>query len=201
LSIGLHLSVTPNQPFSELRQSGAAAGSPPKRRGGDGLAKCLIELSQQQPSPAIGHIHRAACRGNWACFLDFLEETDLAGADRGGWREVNADRETGHIESLTLPPSAVIIEGGWPISRARPSSVHEVHMAKGYLDRLPSLHFWSRRVIEFDSVEKAIAAHDSPAYQQALTTIEVPVIRALASGWRSATRGAWAHLLQRLAYG
>jgi hypothetical protein len=37
-------------------------------------------------------------------------------------------------------------------------------------------------VIEFDSVEKAIAAHDSPAYQQALTTIEVPVIRALASG-------------------
>jgi hypothetical protein len=37
-------------------------------------------------------------------------------------------------------------------------------------------------VIEFDSVEKAVAAHDSPADQQALTAMQVPVIRALASG-------------------
>jgi uncharacterized protein (DUF1330 family) len=59
-----------------------------------------------------------------------------------------------------LSGPAIIAAGGRILARGLPSQVYE----EGLFQRTV--------VIEFDSVEHAMAAHDSPAYQEALAVLE-----------------------------
>jgi len=62
---------------------------------------------------------------------------------------------------------AIEAGGGRYLCRGMPAHVYE----SGVLERTV--------LIEFDSVEKAIAVHDSPAYQQALAALQGGVVRDL----------------------
>ena len=59
-----------------------------------------------------------------------------------------------------LASPAIQAAGGRFIVRGMPAQVHEAGLHQRTV------------VIEFDSVEKAIAAHDSPAYQEALKALQ-----------------------------
>jgi uncharacterized protein (DUF1330 family) len=58
-----------------------------------------------------------------------------------------------------LAGPAIQANGGRFLARGNPTKTYEAGIAQRAV------------VIEFDSVEKAIAAHDSPAYQEALKAI------------------------------
>ena len=58
-----------------------------------------------------------------------------------------------------LAPAAVQAAGGRFLARGNPAQVYE----KGIAQRVV--------MIEFDSVEQAVAAHDSPGYQEALKAL------------------------------
>ena len=58
-----------------------------------------------------------------------------------------------------LAPAAVQAAGGCFLARGSPAQVYE----KGIAQRVV--------MIEFDSVEQAVAAHDSPGYQEALKAL------------------------------
>lgn len=58
-----------------------------------------------------------------------------------------------------LAPSAIQAFGGRFLVRGAPAKVYEQGLAQRVV------------IIEFDSVEKAIAAHDSPGYQEALKAL------------------------------
>ena len=58
-----------------------------------------------------------------------------------------------------LAPAAIQSFGGRFLVRGAPAKVYEQGMAQRVV------------MIEFDSVEKAIAAHDSPGYQEALKAL------------------------------
>jgi uncharacterized protein (DUF1330 family) len=55
-----------------------------------------------------------------------------------------------------LAPAAIQAQGGKFLVRGAPAKVYEAGIEQRVV------------MIEFDSVEKAIAAHDSPGYQEAL---------------------------------
>ena len=58
-----------------------------------------------------------------------------------------------------LAPAAIEAFGGRFLVRGAPAKVYEQGMAQRVV------------MIEFDSVDKAIAAHDSPGYQEALKAL------------------------------
>ena len=58
-----------------------------------------------------------------------------------------------------LAPAAIQAHGGKFVVRGAPAKVYEQGLAQRVV------------MIEFDSVEKAIAAHDSPGYQEALKAL------------------------------
>ena len=58
-----------------------------------------------------------------------------------------------------LAGPAIQAAGGRFLARGNPSKTYEVGLAQRLV------------IIEFDSVDKAIAAHDSPAYQEALKAL------------------------------
>ena len=58
-----------------------------------------------------------------------------------------------------LAPAAIQAGGGRFLVRGAPAKVYEQGLAQRVV------------MIEFDSVEKAIAAHDSPGYQEALKAL------------------------------
>ena len=58
-----------------------------------------------------------------------------------------------------LAPAAVQAHGGKFLVRGNPAKVYEAGIAQRVV------------VIEFDSVEQAIAAHDGPGYQEALKAL------------------------------
>ncbi len=58
-----------------------------------------------------------------------------------------------------LAPAAIRAGGGRFLARGAPAKVYEQGLAQRVV------------MIEFDSVEKAIAAHDSPGYQEALKAL------------------------------
>ena len=58
-----------------------------------------------------------------------------------------------------LAPAAIQAGGGRFLARGAPAKVYEQGLAQRVV------------MIEFDSVEKAIAAHDSPGYQEALKAL------------------------------
>ncbi len=58
-----------------------------------------------------------------------------------------------------VAPAAIQAAGGRFVVRGNPAQVYE----KGLQQRVV--------MIEFDSVEKAVAAHDSPGYQEALKVL------------------------------
>ena len=58
-----------------------------------------------------------------------------------------------------LAGPAIIAAGGRILARGLPSHVYEAGLQQRIV------------VIEFDSVEQAMAAHDSPAYQEALVML------------------------------
>jgi uncharacterized protein (DUF1330 family) len=80
-------------------------------------------------------------------------------------------REIIHPEKLTayakLALPAIEAGGGRFLARATAAKAYEA----GLLERTV--------LIEFDSVEQAVAVHDSPAYQQALTALADGVVRDL----------------------
>ena len=63
------------------------------------------------------------------------------------------------VQTCALPISALIDAGGRFLARGLPEQVYEA----GLQERVV--------VIEFDSVEAAVAAHDTPAYQEALAAL------------------------------
>ena len=74
-----------------------------------------------------------------------------------------------------LAPAAIQAHGGKFIVRGNPAKVYEAGIEQRVV------------VIEFDSVEKAIAAHDGPGYQEALRVLgkgsverEIRIVEALA---------------------
>jgi uncharacterized protein (DUF1330 family) len=64
-----------------------------------------------------------------------------------------------------LAGPAIEAGGGRFLARATPAKVYEA----GVMERLA--------LIEFDSVEKALATHESPAYQEALAALAGGVVR------------------------
>jgi len=66
-----------------------------------------------------------------------------------------------------LAGPAIEAGGGRFLARGKPAQVHEA----GHSERTV--------VIEFDSVEHAIAAHDSPGYREALAALKGGAIRDL----------------------
>jgi len=58
-----------------------------------------------------------------------------------------------------LAPAAIQAHGGRFLVRGAPARVYEAGIEQRVV------------VIEFDSVEKAVAAHDSPGYQEALKAL------------------------------
>ena len=58
-----------------------------------------------------------------------------------------------------LAPAAIAAHGGKFLVRGTPAKVYEAGLNQRTV------------VIEFDSVEQAVAAHDSPAYQEALVAL------------------------------
>ena len=58
-----------------------------------------------------------------------------------------------------LAPAAIQAFGGRFVVRGNPAKVYEQGIAQRVV------------MIEFDSVEKAVAAHDSPGYQEALEAL------------------------------
>ena len=72
-----------------------------------------------------------------------------------------------------LAPAAIQAGGGRFLARGAPAKVYEQGLAQRVV------------MIEFDSVEKAIAAHDSPGYQEALKALgdgaerEIRIVEAL----------------------
>jgi uncharacterized protein (DUF1330 family) len=63
-------------------------------------------------------------------------------------------------EYAKLAGPALIAAGGRFIARGDPSTVYELGMIQRTV------------VLEFESVEQAVAAHDSPAYQAALVALD-----------------------------
>jgi uncharacterized protein (DUF1330 family) len=81
------------------------------------------------------------------------------------YREIIDPNKLAAYAKLAGP--ALEAAGGRVLARGLPAKTYEA----GQMERIV--------VIEFDSVEKAIAAHDSPAYQLALAALEGGVVRDL----------------------
>jgi uncharacterized protein (DUF1330 family) len=81
------------------------------------------------------------------------------------YREIIDPNKLAAYAKLAVP--ALEAGGGRVLARGLPAKAYEA----GQMERIV--------VIEFDSVEKAIAAHDSPAYQLALAALEGGVVRDL----------------------
>ena len=70
-------------------------------------------------------------------------------------------------EYAKLAGPAIQSQGGRFLARGNPTKVYESGLAQRVV------------IIEFDSVDKAIAAHDSPGYQEALKALHGAVDRDL----------------------
>ena len=81
------------------------------------------------------------------------------------YREIIDPNKLAAYAKLAGP--ALEAAGGRVLARGLPAKTYEA----GQMERIV--------VIEFDSVEKATAAHDSPAYQLALAALEGGVVRDL----------------------
>ena len=81
------------------------------------------------------------------------------------YREIIDPNKLAAYAKLAGP--ALEAAGGRVLARGLPAKTYEA----GQMERIV--------VIEFDSVEKAIAAHDSPAYQLALAALDGGVVRDL----------------------
>jgi uncharacterized protein (DUF1330 family) len=81
------------------------------------------------------------------------------------YREIIDPNKLAAYAKLAVP--ALEAGGGRVLARGLPAKTYEA----GQMERIV--------VIEFDSVEKATAAHDSPAYQLALAALEGGVVRDL----------------------
>lgn len=74
------------------------------------------------------------------------------------YRKITDQEKWAAYAKLAVP--AIQKAGGKFIVRASPSRVHEL----GVKERVV--------IVEFDNVHKAMAAHDSPAYQEALRVLD-----------------------------
>ena len=79
------------------------------------------------------------------------------------YREVKDQAKLAAYARLALP--AIEAGGGRVLVRGTPAKVHEA----GQLERTV--------VIEFDSLERAIAAHDTPAYEAAVKALDDGAVR------------------------
>jgi uncharacterized protein (DUF1330 family) len=73
------------------------------------------------------------------------------------YRKISNQDKWGAYAKLAAP--AIQKAGGKFIVRGMPSRVHEAGMKERVV------------IVEFDNVHKAMAAHDSPAYQEALKVL------------------------------
>jgi len=81
------------------------------------------------------------------------------------YREVSDPNKLAAYAKAGAP--AILAGGGRFLARGMPSQVYEAGQSKRTV------------VIEFDSVEAAIAAHDSPGYQEALALLKGGAVRDL----------------------
>ena len=81
------------------------------------------------------------------------------------YREIIDPNKLAAYAKLAVP--AIEAGGGRVLARGMPSNVYE----QGVMERTV--------IIEFDSLEKALAAHDSPAYKAALAALAGGVVRDL----------------------
>jgi uncharacterized protein (DUF1330 family) len=81
------------------------------------------------------------------------------------YREIIDPDKLAAYGKLAVP--AIEAGGGRLLARGLPAKAYEA----GLMERIV--------LIEFDSVEKALATHDSPAYQAALKVLEGGVVRDL----------------------
>lgn len=79
------------------------------------------------------------------------------------YREVTDEQKLGAYAALAGP--ALIEAGGRFIARGMPAKVYEAGLEQRSV------------LIEFESVEAAIAAHDSAAYQDALAALDGGAVR------------------------
>jgi uncharacterized protein (DUF1330 family) len=88
--------------------------------------------------PAFNSPEQIMANGYWIAFYKSIKNPDALAA------------------YAKLAPAAIQAHGGKFLARGAPSKTYELGLNQRVV------------VIEFPSVEKAIAAHDSPAYQEAL---------------------------------
>ena len=81
------------------------------------------------------------------------------------YREISDSAKLAAYAKLAGP--AIEAGGGRFLARGIPAQVYEAGLSQRTV------------VIEFDSVELAVATHDSPAYQQALTALDGGALRDL----------------------
>ena len=81
------------------------------------------------------------------------------------YREIIDPNKLAAYAKLAVP--AIEAGGGRVLARGMPSNVYE----QGVMERTV--------IIEFDSLEKALATHDSPAYKAALAALAGGVVRDL----------------------
>lgn len=74
------------------------------------------------------------------------------------YRSIKNQEKWAAYAKLAVP--AVQKAGGRYLVRAMPSRVHELGMKERVV------------IVEFDTVHKAMAAHDTPAYQEALKALD-----------------------------
>lgn len=79
------------------------------------------------------------------------------------YREVTDDQKLAAYAALAGP--ALTAAGGTFIARGMPAKVYEAGLEQRSV------------LIEFESVEAAVAAHDSPAYQEALAALDGGAVR------------------------
>jgi uncharacterized protein (DUF1330 family) len=81
------------------------------------------------------------------------------------YREISDPAKLAAYAKLALP--AIETGGGRFLARGKPAHVFEAGLSERTV------------VIEFDSVEQAVAAHDSPGYQEALAALKGGAVRDL----------------------
>jgi hypothetical protein len=91
--VGFDGAVALNQPLPERSQRRAAAMSAARLGVDHGVAKAIVHVVDQEPSPPVRHSELAAGLGDRSGLVDRLEQADLSGAQRASAAQVHSQRQ------------------------------------------------------------------------------------------------------------